>query len=373
MVFDGSPQRYALIIDQFEEIITAHPHHWSEREAFFRQLEEAMRDDPNLWVVLILREDYIASLDPFAPLLSDQLRARFYMERMGVEAALDAICRPAELGGRPFAPGVAEKLVDDLCQVRIAGQENTVAGEHVEPVQLQVVCFQLWDRLTRQKDERGAGKGADVSPWAEPAVITDADLVAAGDVNQALEHFYTGALAAVLDDPGVKSAGLSERSLRTWFEKELITDTGIRSTVYRNEMAGRTGSLPNAAVDAVSRRFLLRTEVRSGGAWVELVHDRFVEPIRASNADWFAEHMSTLQRQAALWNEKGRSSGLLLRDEALAAAEAWVVSHGGELALHEAQFLMPAVRHRLPSNESDARTGAFAPWLSLPSSLVLSP
>ena len=36
----------------------------------------------------------------------------------------------------------------------------------------------------------------DVSPWAEPAVITDADLVAAGDVNQALEHLYTGALAA---------------------------------------------------------------------------------------------------------------------------------------------------------------------------------
>ena len=27
-----------------------------------------MRDDPNLWVVLTLREDYVAALDPYAPL-----------------------------------------------------------------------------------------------------------------------------------------------------------------------------------------------------------------------------------------------------------------------------------------------------------------
>ena len=30
---------YVLIIDQFEEIITAHPGRWKEREAFFRQLD----------------------------------------------------------------------------------------------------------------------------------------------------------------------------------------------------------------------------------------------------------------------------------------------------------------------------------------------
>ena len=35
-----------------------------------------MLDDPNLWVVLALREDYIAPLEPYAPLLADRLRAR---------------------------------------------------------------------------------------------------------------------------------------------------------------------------------------------------------------------------------------------------------------------------------------------------------
>ena len=75
-------QRYALIIDQFEEIITAHPGRWHEREGFFRQLNPAMQADPNLWVVLTLREDYVAALDPYAPLLADRLRARFLMEHI---------------------------------------------------------------------------------------------------------------------------------------------------------------------------------------------------------------------------------------------------------------------------------------------------
>ena len=83
----------------------------------------------------------------------------------------------------------------------------------------------------------------------------------------------------------------------------------------------------------------MRTELRSGGAWVELVHDRFVEPIRANNAAWFPLHLSALQRQAALWDEQGRSSGLLLRDAALAEAEAWAAAHPDELASHEQDFL----------------------------------
>ena len=130
-----------------------------------------MLDDPNLWVVLALREDYVAPIEPYAPLLADRMRARFYMERMGVDAALDAIRRPAELGGRPFAAGVAEQLAEDLRQVRVPGQEATIPGQYVEPVQLQVVCFQLWENIKSPAswpDHRGGstrsrrrGPGAD--------------------------------------------------------------------------------------------------------------------------------------------------------------------------------------------------------------------
>jgi len=321
----ASTRRYALLIDQFEEIITAHPGRWQEREDFFRQLNQAMLDDPNLWAVLTLREDYVAALDPYAPLLADRMRARFYMERMGLEAALDAIRQPAELGGRAFAPGVAEQLVEDLRQVRVPGQENTVPGQYVEPVQLQVVCYQLWENI----------KGR------APGPITAADLREAGDVNRALTQFYEETLAAALADPA--AAGVSERRLRAWFDEELITATGTRGLVHQDET--ETGGLPNGVVRALQRRFLVRGEARGGGdTWIELVHDRLVEPIRASNAAWFPQHLSALQRQAALWEGSGRKPSFLLKDKALAAAEAeseeWKRDHAGqELPALDEEFL----------------------------------
>ncbi len=316
---DGGPApRFALVIDQFEEIITGHPDRWQEREAFFRQLDAALLANPNLWVVLSLREDYVASLDPYAPLVFNRLRARFYMERMGVDAALDAIRKPAELGGRPFAAGVAEKLADDLRQMRVPGQNAAVLGQYVEPVQLQVVCFQLWENI----------KGR------PPGPITAADLQEAGDVNRALTQFYDETLAAALVDPGTPVTG---RQLRTWFDRELITEAGTRGLVRQGEET--TGSLPNAIVGRLQKRFLVRAEARSGDTWIELVHDRFVEPIRQSNRAWFEAHLSPFQRHAALWQQQDRPDSLLLAGDTLAEAERWADAHAAELEPHERDFL----------------------------------
>ena len=76
VVEPAAAQPFVLIVDQFEELITTHLDRWQEREAFFFQLNQALLDDPNLWVVLTLREDYVAALDPYVPLLFNRLRAR---------------------------------------------------------------------------------------------------------------------------------------------------------------------------------------------------------------------------------------------------------------------------------------------------------
>ncbi|MCB0105325.1 MAG: ATP-binding protein, partial [Caldilineaceae bacterium] len=220
----NAEQRYVLIIDQFEEIITTHPHRRQAREIFFRQLNQALLDDPNLWVVLTLREDYVAALDPYAHLMADKLRARFYMERMGVDAAQAAVTQPAALAGRPFAEGVAEALVDNLRRVKALGQVEEQLGQYIEPVQLQVVCYQLWAKV--------------IGHNANAATITLTDLQQSGDVNTALADFYNQALATVL-----ASFSISERQLRTWFDHKLITEAGTRGTVYQG--LTETEGMPN--------------------------------------------------------------------------------------------------------------------------------
>ncbi|HXV98878.1 MAG TPA: hypothetical protein VEC93_10685, partial [Anaerolineae bacterium] len=248
---------HVLIIDQFEEIITTHSSYWPEREDFFRQLDQAMSDDPLLWVVLAFREDYLAALEPYAPLLADKMRARFYMQRMDYEAALEAVKKPAQQGGRPFAPGVAENLVDNLRQIRIQGQPlspnnltplNTqeglggqwsavggrTLGQFVEPVQLQVVCYQLWENL------RGRPIGE----------ITWEHLQVCGNIDEALVTFYEQALAKV-----VEATGEVGGNLRNWFEHKLITEAGTRGSVYRG--TDKTEGIATRAADLLVNQFLL--------------------------------------------------------------------------------------------------------------------
>jgi hypothetical protein len=294
-----------LIVDQFEEILTTHSERWRERQGLFEQLRDALDRLPNLWVVLTLREDYVAALELYAELLPNRMRARFYMQRMGLDAALQAIEQPAADYGRPFAPGVAGMLVHNLSLVRVPGQEEPQPGPYVEPVQLQVVCYQLWENVRDR--QRGP--------------ISEGDLPL-GYIDQALTRFYEDRLAEALADPAAQRAGATERGLRTWFSEELITANGIRDTVLRNEATGRTGSLPNAAVDHLARRYLLRMEPRAGAIWVELVHDRFVAPILEANRAWFERNRNPVTQAAEAWRDAGRPSSALLRGERLAEAKA---------------------------------------------------
>lgn len=278
-----------LIIDQFEEIFTAHLDRWQERKGFFEQLAQAMKRDPLLWVVLSMREDYVASLDPFVRMLPGRLRPRLFMQRMDAETALAAIEEPAEEAGRPFAPNVAQALVDNLRQIRGQTASEVVLGEFVEPVQLQVVCYQLWENLRSRP----------------PGPITQEDVDELGNVDLALGQFYEQAIAKVAQE-----TGLTELTLRNWFEQELITESHTRGTVHQGKDS--TAGLPNTALALLINQFLLRSEFRAGGTWYELVHDRFVEPILQANIAWRLRQ-SPLVQTAEAWERASRPPEMLYR------------------------------------------------------------
>lgn len=313
-------QRRALIIDQFEEIFTTHPEAWEKREDLFAQVAQAMENDPYLWVVLVMREDYIAYLDPYAHLLPNGLRVRYYMQRLSREAAIKAMKNPVEKI-RPYSEGVAEELVENLASIKVqksGGSQDVQPGQFVEPVQLQVVCYSLWEHLSPGGTE-----------------ITKQDLLEVGDVDQSLERYYDERVRTVAEQKNV-----SERLIREWFEQELITPSGTRNIVLQNR---NSDGLSDAVIQTLLGD-LVRAEVRAGQVWYELSHDRLIEPVRSSNAKWFNKNLSLFERQAGLWIQQGRPEGMLLRGKELEQAENEAESK--TLTRDENDFLSACLRAR---------------------------
>lgn len=292
-----------LIWDQFEELFTTHRDRWEEATDFFEQVAAALENIPELGVVFVMREDHIAAIEPYAPLLPRRLRARFRMERLGYAGALEAIRKPALHAGCPFDESVAEHLADNLRRIKTqetaSRTQETALGPYVEPVQLQVVCSRLWENLPEQADR--------LIQWEEVAQF--------GDVDQALTDFYEETLQQTCQI-SKKQAGpvITERTLRHWFGEELITPMQTRGLVMRS--AESAGSLPNTAVDALEAAHIIRAEARAGARWYELCHDRLVEPVLQSNQAWEAARQTPLRLAAMQWQET-KDNSLLYRGAAL--------------------------------------------------------
>jgi tetratricopeptide (TPR) repeat protein len=323
---EGMPAPRVAVFDQFEELFTFYPERWNERQNFFEQVSEALERDRLMRITFVMREDYIAELDPFVSVLPEKLRTRFRLERLREEAALEAVTEPLDGTGYSFAPGVAEQLVNNLLKVPVetAAGVATVTGEFVEPVQLQVVCQTLWQKLDHSVSKE----------------ITLDQLKAFGDVDLALSGFYETAILTVSAE-----AGLNEGLLRRWFEHTLITPSGTRGTVFRGRE--ETGGIPNAAVDKLVDQHLIRGELRGGARWYELTHDRLIEPIITSNHQWMLQRSGAeqtrqrLEKRAAEWVRSGRPKNGLLDEAELLEARRWLESpNADDVGYSEALFAL---------------------------------
>jgi WD40 repeat protein len=330
---EGQRPPRVLIVDQFEEILTHHTERWEQREDFFLQLRKALNADSRLSIILAMRDDRVAGLDRYALILPG-LRKRFQMERLRFNDAVTAIRKPAEAAGRPFAGTVAEDLALNLCQVKVADQETTVAGEFVEPVHLQIVCWQLWENLRQRPGEQ----------------ITAEEARTFGDIDEALETFYDSAVEAA------KASGVAEAEIRNFCGNILITPARIRSQV---SLAGKLiGGLPKKAVDVLVERHLLLPEAVRGGIWYELAHDRLIDPILKSNQKWMGPGSSELSMDARAWQAANLDPNFLYRGSRL--AEAIKKNQQAPLGALESEFLKAAQQTELFQKRRNTRRMWFA-------------
>ncbi len=316
-----SPEPLLLIIDQFEELFTAHRERWADAQDFFIQVREALAAVPHWGVLFAMREDYVAELDPYAPLVPRRLRARFRIEPLGPAGAMAAITKPVLNHNIRFAPDVAERMVDDLRRIKVTTRPGVddegegALGPYVEPVQLQVVCRRLWENLPEQDDQ----------------TITWDEVEKSGNIDAALTDFYESAVQAA-----VAQTDSRERELRRWFSEQLLTPMQTRGLALRGD--AETAGLPNAAVDVLRHHYIVRAELRAGARWYELVHDRLINPILESNAAWERARLTPLRVAAQEW-QANHHPALLYRDATLKEAVVWLKQHPLDAEPYEEEFI----------------------------------
>jgi hypothetical protein len=316
-----------LVFDQFEEILSASSTD-DEKRAFFTEVGAALHDKDR-WALFSMREEYVGALEPFVRPLPTRLKSRYRLPLLREPAARRAMQLPARAAGVDFADEAAVALTTDLRRTTVQrpdGSSETVPGEFIEPVQLQVVCHRLWSRL----------------PPDRTRIDVD-DVRGLHDVDRALADYYADSVR-----DAAAGTAVSERAIRDWFEQQLFTSDGIRRLVLLERGAGQTIA---EAIGPLVNAHLLRREQRSGATYVELSHDRLVEPIQTDNARWRDAHLTLLQRQAALWQQEGRPDGLLLSGTALVEAESWSTTAAADLNAVERAFLVASRKEH-----SNART-----------------
>ncbi len=343
--YDDSRARL-LVIDQGEEVITIDPAAREQKQDFFIQLGEVLRDR-SIWMLFSLREDYVARFDSYIKPIPTGFATRYRLRLLQSEAALPAIQKPPLQHNVVFTEEAARKLADDLRKMQVQQADGTAEeqlGLYVEPVQLQVVCRRLWSSLERSDNEIGLD-----------------DLKRVGDVDTALADYYSLQVATVAAKTGVR-----ERAIREWFDRKLITKQNVRSQVLL--APGKSDGLENHAIHEMERTYLVRSEKRGGSTWFELAHDRLIIPVRENNQAWFDKHLSVLQRAADIWNEQGRSDGLLLFGQDYLDAEEWARKNADFLLPHESDFLSAC--HKFYEQQKRERQTNFIVRVLLGISLV---
>jgi hypothetical protein len=278
-----------LIIDQFEEIFLGGAACSAAREHFFSELRSALSAVQNFRLLLVLREEYLASLEDYAGSVPNEFEIRYQLGALSVKAAKLAIIGPLEA----VRIGIDKAVVDDIIVMLRRGPSSLSEADTIEPLHLQLVCRRLVTRL---------GNGNE---------ITEEHVASSGDVDEILTSFY---------EEQVRQASarfkVPEAQLRRWFDDELTTPTGSRGVTR----VGR-GVASQELLNFLQNQHVIRADTRAGAIWYELTHDRFVAPIRKANTDWLEKRSA----RALVW--KLVISGALVFVAALGTAlVSWTAS-----------------------------------------------
>ncbi len=196
-----------LIYDQLEEIFDILPRNWKEqRKDFFKEIVQALNNIIPLQIVFIIREDYLAQLDPYSNMLPEKLRPRFRLERLRADSALLAIRGPLKNIPKDIIQNYKGDIDKDINNIvhelmknqieYLPGKTEQIDDEFIEPIHLQVVLKRWWKKVTNPNSKS-----------------VKQNIIYISDVDTALEEFYEDAINDVINKGKIK-----ESYIRRWCE-----------------------------------------------------------------------------------------------------------------------------------------------------------
>jgi|HubBroStandDraft_2_1064218.scaffolds.fasta_scaffold00415_9 WD40 repeat protein len=344
-----TPELFPVIIfDQFEEIFDDgfdESAAEANRRQLFQQLRELLLLN-EVFALFSMREDFLGRIEPRSGFCPGNLRARYRLDLLGHDQALEAIYKPfARYYGKyeistDGSATWADLLVERLQQSRDVISGKYKRGQYIEPVLLQVVCRYIWNVSRRSQAQ---------APTEQNFVATAMHAVAqdknrggeeTGVFDDAIGGFYKDVIRTA---SGVDA--LEEPRIRDWIGTKLISEH-MRSQAN----FGPTRSQRDVEIlDVLQNEHLIRQDTRGDTTWYELVHDRLVEPILESNRQWelsLPESERFLKVSANRWKDHSFSNTYLLRGRALNDATAWASQQSSSVTDIEATFLKASRRER---------------------------
>jgi hypothetical protein len=201
----------------------------------------------NYKLIVSLREDHLPDLDGWCTLIPALSRVRHRLVRMKVDAAVDAVFRPA--AGR-ITHDQAVRVVEIVAGRGLHGEASSGTEEalEVEPALLSLFCRELNDERMR----RGLSS-------------LDGDLIE-GAKRDILSNYYRSCVQH-----------LPER-VAQFIETSLITERGFRDSFAREDAVPL--HLTEGELDELVLARLLRLEDRHGTVRIELTHDVLTTVVR---------------------------------------------------------------------------------------------
>lgn len=258
------PLGLVLVFDQFEELfISLFRDYPDTRGHFAKTLAEVIRDETlRAYVVLSLRSDHFQHLNEFRSVIPNifQNNTNLELRPFDREAALRVIRGPSKREGSGFSweSGLPERIVGDL-------EALSDEKERVFPIHLQIVCYDLFERL---KDSEHTITLAHYQGAAE----------AAGGANHKspAEAMIHQRIIAPLEAVG-------GRSRRRWLYRllrELMTAQGAK---FQRSLAELRGVIPKRhlipLLKHLRRRMLVRRIGKKPETYYELRHDYLARTI----------------------------------------------------------------------------------------------